>query len=435
MVETGLLSETLINNDDGRSTKVIRVLIVDDHQVVREGLRRMLELEKDIQIIGEARTGDEAITKTITLIPDVVTMDLKMPGMDGITLAEQVAPDLPLVLLSSLGYHENQPGGSRFSACLTKPVKPSLLYDCLTRLVTHQLNSIPRPVTKPRFNREIGSQHPLRLLVAEDNEINQKLVTSILSRLGYQPEIANNGLEALRILHEKPFDVVLMDVQMPEMDGETATVHIRQDFPPTQQPRVIAMTANALPGDRERYLAAGMDDYLSKPIRIDELVRVLLESQPLGTSISTTPPEISGVAKVSPASSQPEACTFDMSLLREFSEMMGEGGVELAKELLRMYRRNSVDLIDSLQKNLDGQNSADLHRVAHTLKGNSSQVGAARLSGLCFTLEQIAQSGSRDGAQAVLEQIKAEFGKVEDEMEKVLQLSEPAWYAFNGKIN
>ena len=103
MVETGLLSETVINNDNGKSTKVIRVLIVDDHQVVREGLRRMLELEKDIQIIGEARTGDEAITKTVTLIPDVVTMDLKMPGMDGITATREIkqkTPDVDILILT-----------------------------------------------------------------------------------------------------------------------------------------------------------------------------------------------------------------------------------------------------------------------------------------------------------------------------------------------
>jgi CheY-like chemotaxis protein len=292
-----------------------------------------------------------------------------------------------------------------------------------------------RPVTKPLFNREIGSQHPLRLLVAEDNEINQKLVVSILGRLGYQAELANNGLEVLKILNEKPFDAVLMDVQMPEMDGETATIHIRRDFPPDRQPRVIAMTANALPGERERYLAVGMDDYLSKPIRIDELVRVLKESKPLGQPNSTTSPVDNGLRKVSPAPVQPPAGSFDMSLLHEFSEMMGEDGIELAKELLRMYRKNSLDLIDSLQHTLDKQNLPDLHRVAHTLKGNSSQVGAVRLSGLCFTLEQITQNGSWDGAQAVLEQIKAEFGKVECEIEKVLHLSEPAWYAFNGKIN
>ena len=412
--------------------KGVKVLIVDDNQTNRQILVNQTESW------GMLPTAVSSGMETLELIAQgahfrVAILDHQMPDMDGITLADKLAPGLPLILLSSVGFHENRPGGSRFSACLTKPVKPSQLFDCLTRLVTHQPTPASRPAqTKPLFNRELGSQHPLRLLVAEDNEINQKLVNSILSRLGYRPEMANNGLEALKILHEKPFDVILMDVQMPEMDGETATLHIRQDFPPAQQPRVIAMTANASPGDRERYLAIGMDDYLSKPIKITELVRILQESQPSGTPPSAILPEENDLENMPPAPAQPATRTFDISPLHEFSEMMGEGGIELAKELLRMYQKNSTDLIESLQQTLDRQNFTELHRVAHTLKGNSSQVGAVRLSGLCFILEQIAQNdnGDMDGAQALLEQIKAEFGNAECEIEKVLQLSEPAWYAY-----
>jgi CheY-like chemotaxis protein/HPt (histidine-containing phosphotransfer) domain-containing protein len=411
--------------------KGIKVLIVDDNQTNR------LILVNQTESWGMLPTAVSSGIEALELIAQgahfrVAILDQQMPDMDGITLADKLAPGLPLILLSSLGFHENRPDGSRFSAYLTKPVKPSQLFDCLTRLVTHQPSLASRPAqTKLLFNRELGSQHPLRLLVAEDNEINQKLVASILSRLGYRAKMANNGLEALKILHEKPFDVVLMDIQMPEMDGETATIRIRQDFPPAQQPRVIAMTANALPGDRERYLGLGMDDYLSKPIKINELVRILQESQPSGTPPSTFLRETNELEKGFPAPGQPATCTFDISLLREFSEMMGEGGIEMAKELVRMYQKNSLDLINSLDQTLDTQNYVELHRAAHTLKGNSSQVGAARLSSLCFSLEQIAQdgNGNRDGAQDLLEQIKAEFEKVECEMEKVLQLSEPAWYA------
>jgi HPt (histidine-containing phosphotransfer) domain-containing protein len=163
---------------------------------------------------------------------------------------------------------------------------------------------------------------------------------------------------------------------------------------------------------------------------MDELVRILHESQALGAAPFTCSPDNSGGENGSATPAQPAACTFDISLLREFSEMMGENGVDLAKDLLRMYRKNSLDLIDSLQQTLDKQNLPDLHRAAHTLKGNSGQVGAVRLANMCFTLEQIANNGSQDGAQALLEQIEAEFGKVECEMEKVLQLSEPAWYAY-----
>jgi PAS domain S-box-containing protein len=414
---------------EGGGLAGIKVLIVDDNQTNRHILVNQTESW------GMVSTAVSSGAEALELIAQgarfgVAILDQQMPGMDGITLAEKMAHDLPLILLSSLGYHENRPGASRFSAYLTKPVKPSQLYDCLTRLVTHQPSSRSRPAAKAQFNREIGLQHPLRLLVAEDNQINQKLVASILNRLGYQATIANNGLEALKILQESPFDVVLMDVQMPEMDGVTATLRIHQDFPIARQPRVIAMTANALPGDRERYLALGMDDYLSKPIRINELVRVLQESQVLGAPGSAAPAGDCGAIKISPIPAQPAPCTFDIALLLEFSEMMGEGGIELAKELLRMYQKNSLDLIINLQKTFDGQNFSELHRAAHTLKGNSSQVGAVRLSSLCFTLEQISLNGNLEGAQTLLDQIKAEFAKVECEIEKVLQLSETAWYAY-----
>ena len=294
-----------------------------------------------------------------------------------------------------------------------------------------QSSAPQQPAARRVFNQEIGIQHPLRLLVAEDNEVSQKLVLSILARLGYQAELANNGLEALKILHEKPFDAVLMDIQMPEMDGETAARHIRMDFPPAQQPRVIAMTANTLTGDRERYLLAGMDDYIGKPIKIDELVRALQASQPLGTATAATPVVDSSEAKALPAAAR----TLDLSVLCEFSEAMGEGGFEMVKELAILYRKNSAALILDLKEMLDSHEFNNLQRAAHTLKGNSSQVGATRLSGLCFDLEQIAKHETPEGAQAVLEQIKAEFAKVENELEKVLQLSERTWYAFSDNIN
>ena len=410
----------------------VKVLIVDDNQTNRQILVSQTESW------GMVPTAVSSGVEALELIArgasfGVAILDQQMPEMDGPTLAKKLDHRLPLVLLSSLGDHDDPAGNSRFSACLTKPVKPAQLHDCLIRSVTRQGSPTSRPARQV-FNQEIGSQHPLRLLIVEDNEINQKLMVSILGRLGYPVELANNGVEALKTLQEKTFDVVLMDIQMPEMDGETATLHIRRDFPAAQQPRVIAMTANALSGDREHYLAVGMDDYISKPIKIKELVRALLESQPLGAPNSTVLAEERGLPDVSPPSVAQTDYTFDLSVLREFSEVMGEGGIELAKELVRMYQKNSLDLIEDIQETLDGQNFASLQRAAHTLKGNSSQVGAARLSGLCFKLEQIAKSETPEGAQAVLDEIKTEFGKVEGELDKVLQLSERAWYPFNGKI-
>jgi HPt (histidine-containing phosphotransfer) domain-containing protein len=191
------------------------------------------------------------------------------------------------------------------------------------------------------------------------------------------------------------------------------------------------MTANALHGDLEHYQSVGMDDYLSKPIKVKELVRALQERQPMVEPAPGTPTVESCATEKVPASAPQAASTLDLSYLREFSEVMGVGGIKMAKELTRLYCKNSLGLIDELQRNLDGQDFACLTRASHTLKGNSSQIGATRLSDLCFNLEHIAKNASTDGAQALLEQVKEEYGKVESELEKVLQLSEQTWYAFN----
>ena len=133
------------------------------------------------------------------------------------------------------------------------------------------------------LSQDMGQSHPLRILVAEDNKVNQKVAVGLLGKIGYRADIAVDGLEVLEALKRQPYDVILMDGQMPEMDGEQATLEIRKRWPTAKQPRIIAMTANVLKGERERYLAMGMDDYITKPIRIEDLVRVLNQSQPLAS--------------------------------------------------------------------------------------------------------------------------------------------------------
>ena len=167
-----------------------------------------------------------------------------------------------------------------FAAHLVKPLKPLALFNALANIFSGQVLHVhQRQETSPvKYDWRVAQEHPLRILLAEDNLTNQKLVLNVLGRLGYQADIANNGLEALQSLHQKIYDVVLMDVQMPEMDGLEATRLIRkQNGDP--QPHIIAMTANAMEGDRELCLSAGMDDYISKPIRVHELIEALMKAE------------------------------------------------------------------------------------------------------------------------------------------------------------
>ena len=205
---------------------------------------------------------------------------MQMPEMDGVEfskLVKEKTPSLPIVLLSSIGDETQKKYAHLFSAILTKPVKQQQLL----RVVQAQLNSteehaeVPQVKAPTLLSEQFAQDNPLNILIAEDNLINQKLIIKVLNKLGYEPKLANNGQEAIDMLNIDPFDVILMDVQMPVLDGLEATKRIRLEF--EKQPLIVAMTANALVEDREICLLAGMDEYVSKPIRLEELTRVLAE--------------------------------------------------------------------------------------------------------------------------------------------------------------
>jgi PAS domain S-box-containing protein len=187
--------------------------------------------------------------------------------------------DLPLILTSSLGGREMIRRADLFVAFLPKPIRPSTLFDTLMGIFSSRAQTVaPAQPVKPRLDAGMAQRHPLRILLAEDNAVNQKLALRFLSQMGYRADVAGNGLEVIQALQRQPYDVVLMDVQMPEMDGLEATSRIRAWSELAVQPTIIAMTANAMQGDREVCLEAGMDDYLSKPICVEELVAALERS-------------------------------------------------------------------------------------------------------------------------------------------------------------
>jgi signal transduction histidine kinase/DNA-binding response OmpR family regulator len=215
---------------------------------------------------------------------DLAILDMHMPEMDGLELAREVRrrrAGLPLVLFSSLGRREAGDTEGLFSAYLAKPMRQSQLFDTLVSLLAHE--PAPKVATapgKPQLDHGLAARHPLRILLAEDNVVNQKLALRLLQQMGYRADLASNGIEAVESVERQAYDVVLMDVQMPEMDGLEASRRITAKWPPEARPRIVAMTANAMQGDREMCLAAGMDDYLTKPIRVETLVEALNNTPP-----------------------------------------------------------------------------------------------------------------------------------------------------------
>ena len=256
-----------------------RLLIVDDNATNR----RVLALQSAKW--GMASRDTEFPEEALRWLAegesfDLAILDMHMPGMDGLELAREIHARhaaLPLVLFSSLGRREAGDNGGLFRAYLAKPIRQSHLFDTLVSLLAS--DAVAKPAApaagKPQLDPGMAERHPLRILLAEDNVVNQKLALRLLQQMGYRADLASNGLEAVESVQRQTYDVVLMDVQMPELDGLDATRRICALMAANERPRIVAMTANAMQGDREMCIAAGMDDYITKPIRIDQLVKAL----------------------------------------------------------------------------------------------------------------------------------------------------------------
>jgi GAF domain-containing protein/DNA-binding response OmpR family regulator len=259
-----------------------RMLVVDDNATNRKVLA--LQSGKWGMVVRDTESAAMALgwLKKDEKF-DLAVLDMHMPEMDGLTLAGRIhamRPALPLVLFSSLGRREAGDTEGLFQAYMGKPLRQSQLFDTLVGLLGD--GDVPKPATapvKPKIDADMAKRHPLRILLAEDNVVNQKLAMRLLQQMGYRADLASNGVEAIECVERQTYDVVLMDVQMPEMDGMEASRRITGKWPDDDRPRIIAMTANAMQGDREACLAAGMDDYVTKPIRVDALVEALMNAR------------------------------------------------------------------------------------------------------------------------------------------------------------
>lgn len=258
-----------------------RLLIVDDNATNRQILT--LQARAWGTIPHAVASGAEALAWLRRGQPlHAAILDMQMPTMDGLTLARTLRQlpqcrDLPLVMLTSMGATEGELAAQdvNFAAFLTKPVKQRALWEAISRALSDRDVTVQSPQTS-QIDGSLSARLPMTLLLAEDNAINQKVALRLLDRLGYSADVAANGLEVLEALRRRSYDLILMDVQMPQMDGlEAARQICAARDSTTRRPRIVAMTANAMQGDRDRCLAAGMDDYISKPVRLEELQAVL----------------------------------------------------------------------------------------------------------------------------------------------------------------
>jgi len=397
--------------DRSFSTDVLvgkRLLIVDDNATNRQILT--LQAQAWGMSSRAAASGAEALSwLTQPDLFDIAILDMQMPYMDGLSLATAIRRQsgylrLPLVMLTSMVNLERSHATTlaSFRALLHKPVKQAQLHDVLVCIFGGQSTRIPpnrSGMGLPELS--LGQQLPLKILLAEDNVVNQKVVLHLLQRIGYRADVACNGREVLESLRRQPYDVVLMDVQMPEVDGISATHQICQEWQPANRPRIIAMTAGAMAGDREECLAAGMDDYISKPIRIERLVQALKKCQPLSRNAPSA---------------------IDLEVLQELQAIGREQARDVLFEIIDIYLEDAPHLLQTMHEAGTANNSNALQHAAHTLKSTSAAIGAIHLASLCQELEhRVREFGYQNIGVAQIEEkltsLEGEYQRVKTTLE------------------
>ncbi|HEY9804081.1 MAG TPA: PAS domain S-box protein [Leptolyngbyaceae cyanobacterium] len=399
-----------------------RLLIVDDHPTNGQIWRLQAELwQMETYTVPSGAEALAVIDQGIAF--DVAILDVQNPEMGGLTLARQIHQrpnyqNLPLVILTSWGKPDPDLSNIKFATCLSKPIKQSQLYDVLTATLKSQAIRPSTPTTdSPQINSSLAQKLPLRILLAEDIVVNQKVALLMLKKLGYQADVVANGLEVLAALQRQAYDLVLMDVNMPEMDGLKASQIICQTWSPSSRPYIIAMTANAMRGDRQACLAAGMDDYLSKPLQIEELAKALSKCQ---RSSSNTDKSLQPSSSQNPTvteSNNLKSVTVDTKTLQALRHMLGENPVAFA-ELINCYLTESPKLIKDINVAIAAGDAQALWKTAHKFKSSSGSVGAVFLAQLCKQLETKGRSSNLNGCTELGSQLRQEYELVQKALHK-----------------
>jgi CheY-like chemotaxis protein/HPt (histidine-containing phosphotransfer) domain-containing protein len=424
----------------------LRVLVVDDNATNRE----LLELELGawgarVETTEDGPRGLELLRAAAQRGEpyDVAILDLMMPEMDGFELARRIKADggiaaVHLVMLTSVGLPQEVDELRRLGieVYLSKPVRQSHLYDSLMTVMS-------APGDDPQRHSTADADHPGgdvrfqgRVLLVEDNRINQEVARDMIAMLGCRVDVANNGCEALGALARDDYDLVFMDCQMPEMDGYAATRAIREQEAAGNgngaHLPIVALTAHAMDGDREKCLAAGMDDYLTKPFQLDALIAMLGRWLPSSPEASA-PPRGNGaetVARVDESAAEesslgtdgdgrPTAVTpkcasspIDAKTLDNLRALERQGAAGIVEKAIRYYLEDAPKLMETLREALSSADSQAVANAAHSLKASSANLGALRLAKLSSDLEKAGRAGATEGAPALFAETQAEYERV-----------------------
>lgn len=273
---------------------------------------------------------------------------------------------------------------------------------------------------KTAFDSQLGKRKPLNILLVDDNEMNQELALAVLEQLGYRADVAGNGYEAVQAVKRQPFDVVLMDVEMPEMNGLEATRVIRRELATASQPNIIAMTAADMQDDRERCLAAGMNDYVSKPIPVKELINALSRCQPLSERGLSRPPDQTAERQAPEKVVRAGATqVLDLTVFDRLRATLGKQAKEMLPGLIDGFVEEAPRMLERARRALEKKNESELRREAHTLKSNAAYFGVMALVEAARELENTAKNKALDGAERLIELVETEFAQAEEALKEV----------------
>ena len=386
-----------------------KVLIVDDNITNRRILVKQSLLwgmlpsatASGIEAMDLVRHGDPF---------DLAILDMSMPEMDGLELARQIrsyrsAERLPLIMLTSLSQRPDTDAMNeiQFSAFLNKPIKAGHLLEAFKSALGVE-SMVDKPFAPIQFDASLAQHNPLRILIAEDNVINQKVVQRLLQKFGYRSDVVSNGIEVLNALERQHYDLILMDLHMPEMDGLEASRNIQQRFPPEQQPGIVAMTANVLPGDREACSAAGMQDFLAKPINLDHLYRILSNTG-------------SGSEPERPTNNNDEDVEIDLERIEMIRDTPDDGEVNFLVWAIDTFVADIEPRLARMRQAAERDDWDRLADEAHRLYSGSSNLGLIRVSNICIELELEAANPAVNKAE-LLEQLSEACERILPELER-----------------
>ena len=373
-----------------------KILIVDDNKTNRRIIQ--LQVESWGMKSSILNSGEEALQRIEKGEKfDVALFDYHMPFMDGIRLSHEIrkyenAKDVPIIILTSIGRKEQLTDYDRtnLAGFLSKPIKHSQLQEILINVLSgKEKGKKDKFLKEVMIDKKLGSQMPLRILLAEDNVVNQRVALRMLERLGYRADVAASGKEAVESVRNINYDIILMDILMPELDGFEATKIILDEFQPDQRPKIIAMTANAMQGDRESCLDAGMDDYMSKPIRIEDLQTVITK---WGKKIYDEKDQLISELK----SKRAPTYLIDENKISFLQDIQTEEDLNFYIELLDVYISDLPVMIGNIKTAVAEKNSKLLQLNAHKLKGSSMTLGIDFIGGISKDLENAAKENKFD---------------------------------------